>query len=204
VREELGVGLSVLGENMLERTNFKTGFANIAPYHDPDHVYTLPSNGKIKLFAFYARQCVGNPAYINASLFDTFWASLSYYGLGRDYCNLYTFIPWIEDEVNGTLRDLYDFELARDTRSTWRIGDGTAAFYNYIYYNVAGFTENDTFRSNQIREGLLTRDRALELVRTENQPRFETIKWYCDAIGIPFEDTIARIRSIPHLGRTPE
>ena len=199
VREQLEVGLSVLGENMLERTDFKTGFANVAPYWDPNHVYTLPSKSKIKLFTFYARQYLTNPAYINASLFDTVWASLSYYGLERNYCNLYTFIPWIEQEVNSTLLDLYGFELARDTRSTWRIGDGTAAFYNYIYYNVAGFTENETFRSNQIREGLLTRDKALELVRTENQPRFESIKSYCDTIGISFEDTIERIRSIPHL-----
>jgi glucosamine--fructose-6-phosphate aminotransferase (isomerizing) len=199
VREQLGVGLSILGENMLERTDFKTGFANVAPYWDPNHVHTLPLRSKIKLFTFYAGQYLTNPAYINSSLFDSAWASLSYYGLKMDYCNLYAFIPWIEHEVNSTLRDLYSFELARDTRSTWRIGDGTAAFYNYIYYHVAGFTENETFRSNQIREGLLARDKALELVRTENQPRFESIQWYCDVIGIPFEATIDRIRSIPRL-----
>jgi len=200
VREQLGVGLSVLGENMLERTDFKTGFANVAPHWDPNHVYTLSSVGKVKLIAFYAWQYLINPAYINTSLFDTAWGSVSYYGLKRDFCNLYTFIPWIEQKVNSTLLDLYGFELAPDTRSTWRIGDGTAAFYNYIYYNVAGLTENDTFRSNQIREGMLTREKALEFVRTENHPRFESIKWYCDTIGIAFEDTIDRIRSIPHLG----
>jgi hypothetical protein len=200
VRIEVGVGLSFLGENMLERTDFKTGFANVQPYPDPNHVYTLPLKGKIRLAAFYAREYLVNPAYINASLLDTLWASVSYYGLERDYCNLYTFIPWVEEEVTATLLGRYGFELAPDTRSTWRIGDGTAAFYNYIYYHVAGFTEHDTFRSNQIREGLLTREKALELVRTENQPRFESIKWYCDTIGIPFEDTIARINSIPHVG----
>src|SRR5438128_2400904 len=42
VREQLGVGLAVLGENMLERTDFKTGFAHVAPYWDPNYVYTLP------------------------------------------------------------------------------------------------------------------------------------------------------------------
>ena len=199
VREQLGVGLSILGENMLERTDFKTGFANVAPHWDPNHVYTLSLAGKVKLVMFYGWQYLSNPAYINSSLFDTAWGSVSYYGLKRDFCNLYTFIPWNEQEVNSTLLDLYGFELAPDTRSTWRIGDGTAAFYNYIYYNVAGFTENETFRSNQIREGVLTRERALELVRTENQPRFQSIKWYCDTIGIPFEGTIERIRSIPHL-----
>ena len=55
VCEQLGVGLSVLGEHMLERTDFKTGFANIAPYWDPNHVYTLPSTSIIKPFTFYAR-----------------------------------------------------------------------------------------------------------------------------------------------------
>jgi hypothetical protein len=199
VRDQLGVGLSMLGENMLERTDFKTGFANIPPHWDPHHVHTLPLTSKIKLAAFYAGQYLRNPGYINRSLWDTAWAALSYYGLSMDYCNVYAFIPWIEQEVTSTLIDVYGFELASDTRSTWRIGDGTSAFYNYIYYNVAGFTENDTFRSNQIREGLLSRDTALKLIRTENQPRFESIKWYCDTIGIPFEATIERVRSIPRL-----
>ena len=49
--------------------------------------------------------------------------------------------------------DSYGWERAVDTSSTWRLGDATAPFYNYIYYTVAGFTEHDTFRSNQIREG---------------------------------------------------
>ena len=77
----------------------------------------------------------------------------------------------------------YNWEKAPDTNTTWRIGDGTAAFYNYVYYTVAGFTEHDTFRSNQIREGDLTRERALELVQDENNPRYPNIKWYLDTVG---------------------
>ena len=44
---------------------------------------------------------------------------------------------WHFDEniVNNVL-DQYDWERAPDTNTTWRIGDGTAAFYNYIYYNA--------------------------------------------------------------------
>ncbi len=49
------------------------------------------------------------------------------------------------------------------------IGDGTAPFYNYIYLTVGGFSEHDTFRSNQIREGLITRDQAMAAIETENQ-----------------------------------
>jgi glutamine---fructose-6-phosphate transaminase (isomerizing) len=65
--------------------------------------------------------------------------------------------------------------LATDTNTPWRIGDGTSAFYNYIYYLVAGFTEHDTFRSNQIREGDISREEALRLVEDENRPRYQNI-----------------------------
>ena len=88
---------------------------------------------------------------------------------------------------------------AMDTKSTWRIGDGTAAFYNYIYYTVAGFSEFDTFRSNQIREGMITREKALALVNEENQPRYETIKWYLEIIGMNFKNVIERINKMPKL-----
>jgi hypothetical protein len=89
--------------------------------------------------------------------------------------------------------------LAPDTNTTWRIGDGTAALYNYIYYTVAGFTEHDTFRSNQIREGQITREKALKLVEDENRPRYENIRWYLDILNIDFSEVISVINSIPKL-----
>ena len=64
--------------------------------------------------------------------------------------------------VDDTLRQ-YNWEWSPDTPTSWRIGDGTAALYNYVYFTVAGFTEHDTFRSNQIRD-MMTRERALDLV----------------------------------------
>ena len=76
-----------------------------------------------------------------------------------------------------------------DTSSTWRIGDETAAF-NYVYYTMAGFSEYDTFRSNQIREGQIYRDKALNLVKEENKPRFENIRWYLDAIEMDFDQVV--------------
>lgn len=64
---------------------------------------------------------------------------------------------------------------------------------------VAGFTENDTFRSNQIREGVLSRGEAIKKSEIENQPRWESIRWYCDTIQINFEDTIEAINKIKKL-----
>jgi hypothetical protein len=64
---------------------------------------------------------------------------------------------------------------------------------------VAGFTEHDTFRSNQIREGDMSREKALELVLDENMPRYQNIKWYLDALGMDFNEVITAVNKIPKL-----
>ena len=107
---------------------------------------------------------------------------------------MFDFHKWSESEVDETLK-LYDWEKSVDTKSTWRIGDGAAAFYNYIYYSMAGFSEHDTFRSNQIREGNISREEALVLVKSENKPRYENIKWFLQIINLDFKDTINVINS---------
>ena len=93
---------------------------------------------------------------------------------------------------------VYDWEKATDSDSTWRVGDGAAPFYNYIYYTLTGFTEFDTFRSNQIREGEISRKEALELVEIENRPRIQSIKWFLDVINLDFEKTIKRINEFSY------
>ena len=200
-RERVGVRLSFLCENLLERTDFKTGFAGVAPFHDDAHVYTLPTSKKIQLAANYARAFLANPRYFNASLIDTVRAFAFYYLIPRDYENLYRYVMWDEEEVETTLLGEYDFELAKDTQSTWRIGDGTTAFYNYVYYAIAGMTENDTFRSNQIRNGVITREQALERIDRDNRPRFQSIHWYLETIGLrrSLEEVLEIINSAPRL-----
>ena len=200
LKEQTGVELVFLCENPLERTDFKTGFAGVKPsYIFEKHIYSLTPADKTSLLAYYARQYILNPSYINASVPDTLFAYACYYFVKRGFFNLYNYIKWDEKTIVSSLIDEYDWELSPDTKSTWRIGDGTASFYNYIYYNVAGFTEIDTFRSNQIREGVLAREEALQLAREENKPRFETMKWYCDIIGIDLENALRAINSIPNL-----
>jgi hypothetical protein len=63
-----------------------------------------------------------------------------------------------------------------------------------------GFSEFDTFRSNQIREGMITRENALRLIAVENRPRIESLRWYLETIGLDFDDTIRRINELDILG----
>ncbi|TWT44567.1 glucosamine--fructose-6-phosphate aminotransferase [Phycisphaerae bacterium RAS1] len=196
LRKQTGIDLVVLCENRLETTGFKTGYCGIRPKKGGKHIYSLSLAGKVGLAAYYAKQYLMNPAYLNRSILDTLSAYACYYIIPHNYLNLFDYIRWEEPVVNETLIGKYNWETATDTKSTWRIGDGTAAFYNYIYYVVAGFSENETFRSNQIREGMLTREAAMTLIVEENRPRWESIKWYCDTIGIEWENAIRRINDV--------
>ena len=148
--------------NQLENTDFKTGFAGLRPEFDKKRIYSLSQLNRFKLFYFVIKNILQNPSYINQSIFDTIGSFLSrYYTPKKNYYHLFDFILWDEKHIEDTIINLYDFEKSVDTASTWRIGDGTASFYNYVYTLINGFSENDTFRSNQIEEGMINRDDAL-------------------------------------------
>ncbi len=200
VKKQTGLQLNLWGINPLEVTHFKTGFLGIKPDFEERRVY---SHGAMKQLRYHLkrfRAMMDSPGYFNSSLWDTL--SGEYYrsfAEKKDYYHIFDYWRFEEDLVNSTLINEYDWELAVDTSTTWRIGDGTAAFYNYVYYTVAGFTEHDTFRSNQIREGQLTRERALQLVEDENQPRYQNIRWYLDTLGMDFERVIKIVNNIKKL-----
>ena len=185
--------------NRYETTDFKIGFCGIGGGSPGGILTSLSARRKAQLFAYYAGQCLSNPAYLNRSIWDTAFAFFASYMMPHDYLYLFHYVPWDEESIMKTLVGEYNWEVAADTVATWRIGDGTAAFYNYLYYTVAGFTEMDTFRSHQVRDGALSREEALRRVRQENQPRYESIKWYFNAINldIPFNDAIRTINAIP-------
>lgn len=197
VKKQTGISLNLWGVNPMETTHFKTGFLGISPSFSNKYVYSKGLMSQMEYQFKRYREYFKNPSYFNSSIFDTlsgeYWRSIN---KKTDYFHIFDYWTWDESTVNDTLRG-YDWEWAEDTPTSWRIGDGTAALYNYVYYTVAGFTEHDTFRSNQIREGMISREKALDLVTIENQPRYESIQWYLDAIGLEFEPTIKIINSIP-------
>jgi glutamine---fructose-6-phosphate transaminase (isomerizing) len=202
IRKETGIGLNIWCSNPLENTDFKVGLCGIPPNFGKKRIDYLSTGDKIRLAAYYLGNFLRTPAYVNSSLMDTATSFYSYYAEPRaEFHSLYEYSRWDESEINRVLRTEYNWELAQDTTTTWRIGDGTVAFYNYCYYTIAGFSEIDTFRSNQIREGALSREEGLQLAVAENQPRYESIRWYLDTIGIVFEDAVTTINRTPKFYR---
>lgn len=200
VKKQTGISLNIWGINHLENTEFKTGFSGLPPKFDKKRIYSLSLKNQIKLFAFVGKNLLQSPDYINQSVFDSLGSfAARYIAPKKDYYHLFDYYRWDEKEVNDMIQNEYNWETAIDTKSTWRIGDGTASFYNYIYHTVAGFSENDTFRSNQIREGMLTREEAMKTIEEDNLPRYETMRWYLEIVGLDFETVIRRINLIPKL-----
>ncbi len=197
VKRQMNLGPILFCMNWLEKTGFKTGFAGVNDTASHEKTYGLTRLNQLRLFAHYGLKFLTNPRYINTSIPDTLFGFLSYYLQGKDYYSIFDFLTWDQAKIERCIIGGYDWETSPDTTSTWRIGDGTAPFYNYIYLTIAGFSEHDTFRSNQIREGMLDRETALRAIEAENAPRAESFKWYCDTIGIDAVETLRVINRIP-------
>jgi glucosamine--fructose-6-phosphate aminotransferase (isomerizing) len=198
IRKQTGIKLFIFcgGYEAEEGTGlFKYGFCNVNQGKSEalSRLTGISFTNKLKIMSYYLKQYITNPAYINNSILDTLFAYYSTYVIPDDYLYLFHYLDWNEDEILSKITKKFDWEKEDDTIATWRIDDGTAAFYNYIYMTMAGFTEFDIFRSHQIREGKLNRDKAYKLIVEENKPRFKSIEWYGQAIGFNMNKAIKKI-----------
>lgn len=199
IQKETAVKLNLWGINPWETTHFKAGFLGVAPNFSEQTVYRSGLQAQLNYQRLRFGQMVRNPSYLNDSIFDTI--SGEYYRSVKkkeDYFHVFDFFNWNERQIDAYLTEV-GWERATDTSTTWRIGDGTAGFYNYAYRTVAGFSEHDTFRSNQIREGQISRAEALALLVEDNRPRYQNIKWYLEAVGVGFKDAVSVINSMSKL-----
>lgn len=195
LRRQRGIELVVICVNPYEEAYYKTGFAGVRAAE----WYRLSFLNRFSLLRYYAKEFLANPSYINSGLLDIFWAYLCYYSLEHDYLRLYEYVPFDENVVNAVLIGQYNWETAPDTQATWRIDDATVAFYHYVYLHVAGFTDFDTFRSNQIRKGVLNREQALALIEQDNKPRFGEIQKYLESVGLDCQQTLRAIDDLPRM-----
>jgi glucosamine--fructose-6-phosphate aminotransferase (isomerizing) len=204
IRKQTGIKLFIFcgGYEAEEGTGlFKYGFCNVNQGKSEalSRLTGISFANKLKIMSYYLKQYITNPAYINKSILDTLFAYYSTYVIPDDYLYLFHYIDWREKKILSKITEKFDWEREDDTIATWRIDDGTASFYNYIYLTMAGFTEFDIFRSHQIREGKLNRDEAYKLIVEENKPRFKSIEWYGQAIDFDMNKAVEKINSAPKL-----
>lgn len=185
IKRELGIKpVFFCRGNELEREEFKSGYCGVKNADPGGVIHAYAFFDKLRLLFYYFRQFLSNPAYINSSLWSSFLGYLVTFVIPHDYIYLWHYVPWDEEKIINLLKKEYGWEGDPETGITWRVDDGSPAFYNYLYCQVQGFTENDSFRSHQIRENILTREEALKVVFRENKPRYEALGWYFEKIGV--------------------
>lgn len=192
VAKKFNIPLVVTGNGSpFEITVFKYAFLGVK--FEDNITANLSFSGKIKLLFNYALEYLKNPRYINDSMIELFKSYfvqfVSAFPGKTKWIHFYRYYPWNEEEIVSTIRKELNWKGALDNPSlTWRIDDATAPLYNYLHYEIAGFTENNTFRSHQVRAGLLGREEALRMVREENKPRMEPLNKYLESLNLSFED----------------
>ena len=193
IRKELDLSTSLFGMNRFEPAGFKTGFAGVDETKIYAKTFDISKMNKLKLLAFYSTQSIRNPSYLNSSLVDSMAGLYSYYFKKIDYLQVFDYVPWQESEVLGNLQKHYGWESSTETKNTWRIGDASAPFYNYLYFYFAGFTENDVYLSNLIRDGQISRNQALIRLQEDNLPNPTGFYKYCELIGLDPVTVIKRV-----------
>ncbi|MFO1009519.1 MAG: hypothetical protein U1F29_05595 [Planctomycetota bacterium] len=198
LRKETGIKLVVFCTgNMIEDTPYKTGLCGIL---EDDHGMTLTGlsfRNEMALLWYYFKNYVKNPGYWNESVWDTLWAYYCTFVQKDDFLYLFHYLPWTEEEIVGTIQREYDWEVATDTKSTWRIGDGSAAWYNFIYQTIAGWAEDEVMISNMIREGQMTRAQGLQRAKDFSPPRWHSIREYFQLIGVNCEEALTKLNAVP-------
>ena len=151
---------------------------------------------KFKLLLWYFLQYTKNFSYFNSSLIDNAIGFYSSFVHKDTAIPLYNYVKFDSKNIDSKLNQLGFISDKKYGLNQWRVGDGQTPLTNFIYYQIGGFSEFDSYRSNQIREDILTRDEALKLSELDNKPRLESISNFCNLIGVNTEEILLRILSI--------
>lgn len=176
---QLNSSAEIFGFNPFEKTRFKEEliWKNLWPEQD-DGLYgeDLPFFSQLKLILGYSQKIILNPSYWGRNLLDAARGFINYYHSGVERTNYFDYFEWNEKLIDQKLYDIGWFKPVG--RSSWRIGDGTSAFYNLAYLLHQGWCENDTLRANQVRSGHIQIDESRELLEIDNTINVEMLEWY--------------------------
>jgi glucosamine--fructose-6-phosphate aminotransferase (isomerizing) len=174
--------------NELEFTDFKS---RILGTNLPQSENILRNNlyEIFKMFIETVKMFFYNPRLLKAGLKIPIISFYITYIYKRNIFYLYDYIEWDEDRIQDKLNNLWLGPDESGENKKWRSGDGSAEFYNYLYRSLYGFDERTCFLANQIRAGLITRTKALQ-IENQSTPDFELLQEYAKVVGFSLDQFI--------------
>ena len=180
-----------------EQMEFKIAYCGIDQVlKNNTRMYDFDFYNKFKMAFWYILQYIKNPKYINNSILDSIIGFYSSFIHKDKAIYLYNYVKYDSKNIDSKLKNLGFISDKKYGSNQWRVGDGQTALSNFIYYQVGGFSEFDNYRSNQIREGIISRDEAIELANKDNETKLDTISNLCNLIGMNTEEVLLKILNI--------
>jgi hypothetical protein len=121
-----------------------------------------------------------NPSYLRPSTMSVYVSEyLYYFNINIDtiqrmrypdqtILNLYQYVEWNEETILTTIGNELGWTKDPESVWSWRFDCMMSYLKNHLYLQTVGFSEKDDGLSTMIREGMITREAALDRVKTEN------------------------------------
>ena len=152
-----------MGTHRVETTGFKSALATgtrVRPSGAVEHFWKLEPGPLLRMGARYVGFGAREPKALPILVQDALPGAWHYYVRRQEMVLPFDHVRWDGDVIERTITERYGWSFSNVSK--WRAGDGTAVVYNLLYLAGLGFSELETFLSNQIRSGDITRERALQ------------------------------------------
>ena len=184
------MGGNNIGNSSFEQEHFKTGFLGVFP--DERGMYS--TYDKIRLLFLLGWEFLRNPHNYHWSIFKEYFGGAFVYffeSLQKPHdvetLGFYDYVHWNEKEVVSTIRNELDWKGASDTTATWRIDDSAYPLIDYLYLRLVGFNEFDEHYSKLIRDGQISREKALKRCMADRAPRIPSLERIFEELGVTKE-----------------
>jgi hypothetical protein len=185
----LVIGGNNTGNSSFEQEHFKTGFMGIFP----DERGRYSTLDKLRLSMRFSWEFFRNTHNWHWPIFKEYLSGAFVYffeSLQKPSdvlpVGFYDYIYWREEDIVPMITSI-GWEGASDTAATWRVDDAAYPLIDYLYYALTGFNEFDEHYSKLVREGQLTRERALERLETDRL-RIHSMRMSLKDLGVDEEE----------------
>lgn len=190
IAREQNISLIVIGSNPYESASFKeASFGSARTYFQLSHLPKTVAKGFSEL--------INNPAYLMCS-----WPAVIKMGLMASHSSpvfrvlyrdinvvrLFDYIKWNESDVLTTISENLGWQKDPDHASPWRFDCRLDHVKKFLYKKTIGVSELEDLFSKQIREGMITRDEALERLKTEDTTPFHIVEAVLNQINLQLSD----------------
>jgi len=106
------------------------------------------------------------------------------FGFDISKISLFSFIEWNEQGVLSRIKSELNWDYPHEMKLTQRFDCPISCLKNLIYYRTVGVSKIDDYYAKMIREGLITREDALQKIQEENTFPLDEILRFLDKTGI--------------------